>query len=225
MMKVSFVENKGVKIKCEYSKRKNSRNLRMRVEQGIVKISLPRYTPYFEARNFVNKNIKWIEKKLELFKLQKNDYYYLGEKISLTKKYLNNNSGLNYYFSDKKLIIELSENNSLSDNELYINWLQNNANQYIPRRVEELSNKYGFQYNRVNVKNLTSRWGSCSVKKNLSFNLKLMYFNYKVIDYVIIHELCHLKEMNHSHKFWNLVEQIIPNHKIYRVQLNKIIQS
>jgi len=225
-MKVSFVENNNKKIKCEYSKRKNSKNFSMKVDNnGIVKISLPYYTTYFEAKNFVNTHIDWVEKKLDLLKLQKKRYYYLGEDITLIKKYLADNSCCNYIFSNNILITETSNDNTYSDDDLYFHWLRKRAEDYIPSKVEEFSRMYGFKYNSIKIKNLTSRWGSCSNKKNLSFNLKLMYFNYKVIDYVIVHELCHLIEMNHSQKFWNLVKQIIPNHKYYRSQLNKIIQS
>ncbi|MDX1700374.1 MAG: M48 family metallopeptidase, partial [Melioribacteraceae bacterium] len=85
----------------------------------------------------------------------------------------------------------------------------------------EFSNRYNLEYNSIKIKNLKSRWGSCSSKKNLSFNLKLMYFNHKVIDYVIIHELCHLKIMNHSREFWNLVESIIPDYKERKSELNR----
>ena len=123
------------------------------------------------------------------------------------------------------LILETNKNCSLSNKELYFQWLGEKAAEYIPNRVKELSQLHNFKYNSIKIKNLSSRWGSCSAKKNLSFNLKLMYFNYQVIDYVIVHELCHLKELNHSKKFWKLVEDIIPNYKEYKIQLNKLIHS
>jgi predicted metal-dependent hydrolase len=224
-MKVHLIQNNGKNIKCELCKRRNSKNISIRVNKsGIVKVSLPYYTPYIAAKNFINKNIDWIEKKLTLFNLQKNTYYYLGKNIRLIKINQANIKGFNYNFNDNSLVIE-TNNNFYSEEDLFFKWLREKANEYIPHRVYEFSRKYGFDYNKVSIKNLTSRWGSCSNKKNLSFNLKLMYFKHEVIDYVVVHELCHLKEMNHSNKFWELVEKIIPNHKEYRKTLNKLHHS
>ena len=72
-MKIQFIENNGYKIKCEFIKRRNSRNIRMHLDNnGTVKVSLPYYTPYIAAKEFVTNNLNWIEKKFDLFKLQKN---------------------------------------------------------------------------------------------------------------------------------------------------------
>jgi predicted metal-dependent hydrolase len=87
-------------------------------------------------------------------------------------------------------------------------------------RTQQLAELYGFKFNKVSVKKLKSRWGSCSSKNNLSFNYKLMHFNTKVIDYVIVHELCHLIEMNHSKNFWLLVQKIIPDYKVCKRELS-----
>jgi predicted metal-dependent hydrolase len=224
-MKVHVIQNNGKNVVCELRKRRNSKNIRMRIDDsGIVKVSLPFYTPYIFAKKFIGDNIKWIENKLEKISSQKNKYFYFGEPIKLTKKIITNIKGFNYILNEKELIIEV-RNDSYSTEDLFIKWLRKKAQEYIPKRVEEYSKEYGFQYNLIKIKNLNSRWGSCSSKKNLSFNLKLMYFNSNIIDYVIVHELCHLQEMNHSAKFWRLVESIIPNYKEYKLQLNNIIHS
>jgi len=130
---------------------------------------------------------------------------------------------LKYILENDKLIVQKNINDEFSDDDLFFEWLKIQAENYIPNRVQKLAKQYNFEYKKLQLKNLNSRWGSCSIKKILSFNIKLMYFNHKVIDYVIVHELCHLKEMNHSAKFWKLVQNIIPNYNIYRKELNKII--
>ena len=220
-MKIHSVERNGRTIICELKKRKNSRNLKMYIDSnGIVKVSLPYYTPYISAKNFVKKNLDWIEKKLDYFKLQKSRYYYLGKDIRLLKIYNANYKYFNYILSGSNLTIKTNDIN-INEEQLYFEFLKERANDYIPKRVKEISKRYGFEYKDIKIKNLSSRWGSCSAKKNLSFNLKLMYFNYKVIDYVIIHELCHLKFMNHSAKFWKLVEKIMPEYKKYKLELNR----
>jgi len=72
---------------------------------------------------------------------------------------------------------------------------------------------YGVTYNRVTIRSQKTRWGSCSSKKNLNFNCMLAAVPDRVVKYVVVHELCHLLEMNHSKKFWALVERAIPDYK------------
>lgn len=91
--------------------------------------------------------------------------------------------------------------------------LANQAVEYIPKRVKYYAEKENFVYNKITIKNLVSRWGSCSTKGNLNFNCLLMLTPDYVIDYVVVHELCHLREMNHSEKFWAEVEKIMPDYQ------------
>jgi predicted metal-dependent hydrolase len=88
-------------------------------------------------------------------------------------------------------------------------------------RVEHFATVYGFKYNRVSIKNQKTRWGSCSKKGNLNFNYKIFLLSPDMRDYIIVHELCHLKELNHSRKFWTLVEEIVPDYRIARKALKK----
>lgn len=89
----------------------------------------------------------------------------------------------------------------------------------IPQRVQELAALMGADYNRVSIKALKSRWGSCSAKRNLNFNCLLALCPSEVVDYVIIHELCHLKELNHSKNFWAEVSKYCPDYKAQKLWL------
>lgn len=91
--------------------------------------------------------------------------------------------------------------------------LADQAVEYIPKRVKYYAEKKNFVYNKITIKNLVSRWGSCSTKGNLNFNCLLMLTPDYVIDYIVVHELCHLREMNHSEKFWAEVEKIMPDYQ------------
>ena len=84
--------------------------------------------------------------------------------------------------------------------------------EYIPQRVAHYAAKLGVTYGRITIRNQKTRWGSCSSKGNLNFNCLLMLTPPEVIDYVIVHELCHRKEMNHSARFWTLVASILPDY-------------
>jgi len=83
----------------------------------------------------------------------------------------------------------------------------------IEKKVRYFSQIYSFSYNKISIRNQSTRWGSCSKKSNLSFNYKIIFLPDNIINYIIIHELCHLKEFNHSNRFWNLVSSIIPDYK------------
>ncbi len=99
--------------------------------------------------------------------------------------------------------------------------LRKQAKAYLPGRLAELAAQHGFSYNQVRIKHNVSNWGSCSVKKNINLNLNLMRLPAELQDYVMLHELCHLKYMNHGKEFHALLESICPNHKTLRTKLRE----
>ncbi len=205
-------------------KKRGIKNIRLRLSRdGILKISMPWYIPKKQAKKFLYESDKWIEKNFNTLNLNKNKYYYLGNEIKILKKKVNNLTSINCYLEDNTFYIESTGETIVDESKIYHQWLRKKAEFYILFKVKEIAQNLGFEYNIARIRDMKSRWGSCSSKNNLSFNLKLIYFKPKVIEYVIVHELCHLKEMNHSQNFWSLVESIIPNYKTYRNELKKII--
>ena len=99
--------------------------------------------------------------------------------------------------------------------------LADRALDHIPGRVAYFAPIVGVDHGRITIRNQRTRWGSCSGKKNLNFNCLLMLTPDAVIDYVVVHELCHLKEMNHSPHFWAEVERVIPDYKERRLWLKR----
>ncbi len=95
------------------------------------------------------------------------------------------------------------------------------ASQIIHERLEELGTFYGSTYRRVSFRDQKTRWGSCSAQGNLNFNWRLAMAPIEIVDYVVAHELCHLRHMNHSKAFWAWVEKAIPDHKEARAWLRK----
>ncbi len=93
--------------------------------------------------------------------------------------------------------------------------LAERATQLIPERVKHFAPLVGVTYGRITIRNQKSRWGSCSAKGNLNFNVGLLLAPPEVLDYVVVHELCHRKEMNHSPKFWAEVSKLIPDYKLH----------
>lgn len=93
------------------------------------------------------------------------------------------------------------------------------ARELVVRRLEHFNVFYKYTYKRVSIRNQKTRWGSCSKQGNLSFHYKIALLPERLADYIIVHELCHLKEMNHSKKFWALVAYTLPDHKERRLEL------
>lgn len=83
----------------------------------------------------------------------------------------------------------------------------------IPERVRYYAERLHVTYGRITIRNQKTRWGSCSSKGNLNFNCLLMLAPPEVLDYVVVHELCHRMEMNHSKRFWSLVETVLPDYR------------
>jgi hypothetical protein len=106
-------------------------------------------------------------------------------------------------------------------NSLLEQWYRMQAAKLIKERANKLSAQLELTYNQLIIRGQKTRWGSCSHKGNLSFNWKLIMAPEPIIDYVIIHELVHLKEMNHTKKFWELVAKHCPQWREHRKWLRE----
>lgn len=93
------------------------------------------------------------------------------------------------------------------------------AAKLIKRKLKFWNQNYQFQYSRVTIRDQSTRWGSCSRKGGLNFNYKVVYLPEHLVDYLVVHELCHLREFNHSEKFWALIGRKIPDYAVRRKEL------
>lgn len=96
------------------------------------------------------------------------------------------------------------------------------ARKLVEERLPELNKVYGFTYRKIAIRNQKSRWGSCSMRGNLNFNYKIALLPSHVADYLMVHELCHLGEFNHSQRFWDLVARTIPDYVRVRAELHSL---
>lgn len=90
---------------------------------------------------------------------------------------------------------------------------------FVLKKLEYFNQFYGFRFHKISIRNQKTRWGSCSKGGNLNFNYKIVFLPEKMADYIIVHELCHLGEFNHSKKFWKLVAKTVPNYKKIRKEV------
>jgi hypothetical protein len=97
-----------------------------------------------------------------------------------------------------------------------------NTRTLVEKRLTHIASLYGVKFGRISIRNQKSRWGSCSKRGNLNFNFKIFFLSKELQDYIVVHEVCHLLQFNHSKKFWDLVGWSIPDYKNLRKRLKNI---
>lgn len=105
---------------------------------------------------------------------------------------------------------------------LLVGWYRARALEYTVERARYFSGMLGVQFNRIKVRSMRSRWGSCTSRGNISFDWRLITMRPNIVDYVVVHELCHLVHPNHSREFWTLVESILPDFRTRQKHLKEV---
>ncbi len=204
--------------------KKRGLSLSLKIEpSGEVVVYAPRLTPKFMLDQFVKKNQNWIIKQKAKLKNKKpligDEFIYLfGKRYSLKIKEIDQPTS-GFYVLENELIYQpplATHPPTTVPKKRLESFLKNTAINYILPRTHQLAQKMKLEFKKISFRQQKTRWGSCSSQKNLNFNWRLVHFEPKVIDYVIIHELAHLKHMNHSKKFWSLVAQFDPDYKKHR---------
>ncbi len=234
---MEFLLEDQTQVKLEFRRSKRARRIRLQVDsQGQFTLVAPRFTSERAIQTFLFQYSRWIEKQVAKINQQKelrpefnyhsgDQFYYFGEPVVL-KVIPTSKKRPTVKVRDHDLTIELDETVNEEVGKDMIRsaiekFYRGKAVEVIHDRLQHFNEFYGFRYNRVTLRNQKSRWGSCSGLKNLNFNWRLIMAPIEVIDYVVVHELCHLKEMNHSSRFWALVEKALPDHKVQRKWLRE----
>ena len=196
---------------------------------GSVTVRAPMRLPESAIQEFADKHIDWVEKKknemlavvpTQLTQYQPDEtFLYLGKEYPLEV----------IPAQHKKLILDdrfkIAES-ALGNAELvFQKWYRQQASLLIPERVKFFAELHQLRYEKINITSARTRWGSCSSKNTLSFSWRLILTPPEVIDYVIIHELAHTVHHNHSKRFWNLVEKLLPDYKERRKRLQRYGQQ
>jgi predicted metal-dependent hydrolase len=200
-------------IKYDLVKSKRRKTSQINVDQSGVVIRVPYSKQDSEIQNILQEKAQWIFKKQLEFKdkkkqQEKNLYKTLlphfGENIPLQIKTQQKDDSVSY--SKGKFVISLKGNYSKHKiTKLYNQWILQKAEKYLVSRAKTLSSKTNLKPSGISVKSLKGRWGSATSKGIITLNSNLIKTPKKVIDYIIVHELCHLKVREHSRIFWNLV--------------------
>ncbi len=206
--------------------------------EGQIQIKAPFWVPQFQIKRFVTDHLDWIVKNQAKVKKQRplttishvwlfgqayqrvwtgNQTYPLGTSLEANKVVFRPPSTLK--------TAQVTDLGPLTDqvhhqaNISLQRFLQQAASTYITQRTHVLAEKMEIKFGQIRFRQQASRWGSCSSRGNLNFNWRLVHFAPEVIDYVIIHELAHRQEMNHSRDFWRIVAKYDPQYKLHQKAL------
>ena len=223
-----MVEYKVIKS----ARRKRTTSIQVQ-DNGQVLVRAPKHVSHIQIKNFIEKNINWIENKLtELSQRPKAKRFIDGEIfLILGKEYIleiiNHNK--------KRTTIEIENNkikvrcfNNITNTKIkqaMEKWYKNLARTILTERVEHHIKSLSVKYNKIFIKKVKTLWGSCSRRGNLNFNYKIVMTHPDLIDYLVIHEICHLIHYNHSKKFWNLVESLDPEYRRHEKMLKEFSKN
>ncbi len=199
-----------------------------------IRITIPTWVTYHQAFDVIKKREDWIRKNINKIKSIENNQTIFNNNTPFKTRYhqlviepkpIGN---LKFTIKNGKALVQYPESVKVENEKIqhFIKkaieeTLRIEAKKYLPTRVFQLSKKHGFSYNIISIRNSKTRWGSCSHKNNISLSLHLMRLPDHLIDFIILHELVHTKVKNHSSKFWQELEKIVPNVKELKKELKR----
>jgi predicted metal-dependent hydrolase len=197
-------------------------------EDGRIVIYTPYHTPKWEIESFIKNKQPWIVEKISerekrIKEAEKTfhpgeKFLYLGEWYPLEmQESRNKEPPLKLSFG--RFILNKDHIEEARD--LFSNWYKREAKEKIMDRVNCHSNRFQLFPEGIKISSARSRWGSCSRDNRLSFSWRIIMASLRVIDYILIHELVHIREKNHSKKFWDYLESVLPDYRIHRYWLRE----
>ena len=205
-----------------------ARQLRLEIHSGSrLLVILPHNLPAQKAYDLIVEKENWILKHIKKQqsppqkKLSAGDsVLYRGKSIKIRALSVSEKTAT-IRLRESFFEIHLPQDGNLPLNEVLASWFRWQAKNQIVKETRRLAKKLGVIIGRISIRDQKTRWGSCSSKKNLNFNWRLLMAPPAVLQYVIIHELTHLEQMNHSKKFWSLVAKRCPDYKTHQKWLKE----
>jgi len=214
-------------------KRRKTISLNISHNNEIV-VHAPYFTPAREINSFILEKQNWIDKTIkkqagrELLNKEKEfvtgeNFSYLGESFKL-ETYFEPKEKPYLTFTNSRFHLNAPDDNELK-NKLFISWYKQKAFEHIAGRVNFFCATLNVRARGLRISSARQRWGSCSPDNKLAFSFRLIMMPPEIIDYVIVHELMHIREKSHSTRFWKLVEEAMPQYKIHRRRLRELGES
>lgn len=196
---------------------------------GKFRASIPFYAPDFSVKRLVQQNRSELREMLD--ERNSKNLYQNNQQIGKSHTLIFKNSTLDKIKISTEaqcVVVNIPSSSNPKSIEVqseirdYVGKiLRKQAKAYLPRRLDFLAQKYDFTYEKIKITHASSRWGSCSSSGTISLNIGLMNLPHELIDYVLIHELCHTRQMNHSDRFWQEVEKYDPSYKNHVLEMKK----
>jgi predicted metal-dependent hydrolase len=197
-------------------------------EDGKIVILAPYHTPRWEIEKFIEGKQSWIVQKISEKEKQTKE----GEKAFLPGEkflYLGEWYPLEIHESNHKElplrlsfgVFVLSKDHMEEVRDLFVQWYKKEAKEKIVERIDYYSHRLHLFPKGIKITNAKSRWGSCSRDNRLSFSWRIIMASLAIIDYILIHELVHIREKNHSKRFWTTLGSILPDYRKHRVWLKE----
>lgn len=214
-------------------KRRKTISLNISHNNEIV-VHAPYFTPAREINSFVLEKQNWIDKTIKkqagralLIKEKEfvtgEKFYYLGESFEL-ETFFEPKEKPGLIFRNSRFHLNAPDDKEIKNN-LFTVWYKQKALEHISGRVNFFCARLNVRARGVRISSARQRWGSCSPENKLAFSFRLVMMPPEIIDYVIVHELMHIREKSHSTRFWTLVEEAMPQYKIHRRRLRELGES
>lgn len=229
-MEIFKVDNQEIEYTLE---RKRIKNLYISIKDGNVIVRVPTRTSKEKIEELISKRAEWI---IENVKNQKKNaqapkeyvdgevFKVLGKEYILSISYENVKKPKLKFWLNKLIItlpIENKKDSKAQIKKLLDNFYTKLAEKEVEKAMRKMTMKVGLAPNSYKIKKLKSTWGNCSTTANISINRNIVMYSRHAIEYVCLHELCHLYNMNHSKEFWNMVEKYMPDYKVAEEELKK----
>jgi predicted metal-dependent hydrolase len=221
-------------IEYELYKSTKAKRVCITIKNQLVKVAVPSDLSFEYAKFFLENNKGWVLKTLQKqqnkaksLQLKK---YLAGEKFLYRGRnyplVIEKTPGPEFYtiFKGSRIVTYVPPDLSPREQSLMVKnliekWYRGQAENILPEQVDYYSKLLALPYKKLKIKDQKTRWGSCSAKKNINLNWRIIMAPNQVIAYVIIHELTHLRYMNHSQQFWDTVEHYLPDYKKWKTWL------
>lgn len=202
------------------TKRRNARRVTLRIaKNGDPQVSIPAYAPYSVGVAFIHKQRDWVlEHRSPKLIIRPGDSFELYDGTIVTVSSAESRNSTRHSIGKMEVML-----GSVGQTDYFYKavekHLRRDSENVIKRRLQHWSDIIGDRPDKVRFRATTSRWGSCSSQRVITFSVFIAQLPNELIDYVVVHELCHLRHMNHSEDFWTHVAQFIPQHKVMRREL------
>lgn len=227
--KSEYIEQPG--YVAEVIRRSRSKTARLQVNNGAVSIVVPFELPQARIKKILTEKNRWIKEKLYLHQqampvsskefINGEAFPYLGRNYRLKIKF---GAFAPVKLKQGFLIVTLPKESASPEliRNALVRWYSQQALQRFTEKVERYAKIIGVSPNSVEIKAFKSRWGSCGVNGDILFHWKVILAPHRIVDYVVVHELCHLKHHDHSPAFWKAVERVVPDYLECKDWLKKV---